>query len=79
MVTCIENQRTGDKAVSNAETHVDIFCQKLVGELVLLDQIGIDTGAGDRASEEKAEETRWLSRSAREPYIERLPRRSKLR
>lgn len=48
--------------ISDAETHVDIFRQELVGSLVLLQDVVVDTATGEGAAHEEAEETtkKWV-------------------
>lgn len=38
-------------------THVNVLCQELVGGLVFLEDVGVDTGAGEGAAEEETEQT----------------------
>ena len=45
-----------ERDLSNAETHVDILRQEIVGELVFLEEVGVDACACEGASEEEAEE-----------------------
>jgi hypothetical protein len=41
----------------NANTHVNVLSQQLVGGLVLLDRVVVDSAGGEGRSEEEAEET----------------------
>lgn len=43
--------------VSNAEAYIDILGQELVRCLVLLQDVAVDAGAGEGATEQEAEET----------------------
>jgi hypothetical protein len=41
----------------NANTHVNVLSQQLVGGLVLLDRVVVDAAGGEGRAEEEAEET----------------------
>ena len=55
---------------SDAKTHINVLGQELVGRLVLVEHVGIDTGAGQSAAEEEAKQSKRAQhdQSAQEPH-----------